>query len=125
MPEQRQEDRDHEATQEGHPVDVRIPAGQIEFSAGIRADGTMQIEWLDQVEEALRKLRPQVEAALLGYAEAELKVVRADPASPQKRNALKTRIFEVLKPIAIKATDAGMGEAVREAVHELIKFLFS
>jgi hypothetical protein len=61
---------------------------------------------------------------LIDNAEAELKVVRADPASLEKRNALKLRIFDVLTPLALSATKVGVNEGVREAVSHLIKFLF-
>ncbi len=65
----------------------------IEHLSLSRSDMKIQDDWLDRAEEALRKLRPQVEAALLDYAEAELKVVRADPSSPQKWKVLKARIL--------------------------------
>jgi hypothetical protein len=122
VPEQRQEDGDHEATQESHPVEARMPPGQIEFGGPVLSvAGAMQIEWIDRVEEALRKLRPQVEAALIDNAEAELKVVRADPASSQGLNRLKISIRKIVERLAINAADAGL----HEAIHDLFSSLFT
>jgi len=83
MPEKRQERGDREVE-----LSVTTPV-HIDASATLSGVGMIHVDTLDRVEEALRKLRPQVEAALIDNAQAELKVVRADPASPQKQHALK------------------------------------
>jgi hypothetical protein len=121
MPKQRQEEENHEAThtQESHPLEMQTPM-LIEIGAAFSGAGEMQIRWLDAVEEALRKLRPQVEAALIDNAEAELKVVRVDPAAPQAWNRLKMSIGKIVERLAINAGN----EAIHEGIHELIKLLF-
>jgi hypothetical protein len=57
---------------------------------------------------------------LIDNAEAELKVVRADPASLQKQNALKTAVVKIFARLAINAADAG----VQEVIHQLLRSLF-
>ena len=96
-------------------MEVRMPV-QIEFGGAVLSAGTIHVDVLNRVEEWLRKLRPQVEAALIDNAEAELKMVRADPASPEKQHGLITAIGKIVMERAI---DAG----VREAIHELLRFL--
>jgi hypothetical protein len=120
MPEQRQEPGDREATQQARPVELSVTTPvNIEASARLSGVGMIHVDTLDRVEEALRKLRPQVEAALIDNAEAELKVVRADPASPQKQNGLISAMVKIAEWLTIRAADAGM----REAIHELFKSL--
>jgi hypothetical protein len=92
----------------------------LEFGTAVRADVPIQIEWLDRAEEALRKLRPQVEAILIDNAEAELRVVRVDPASSQAWNSLKISIGKIVERLAINAVNEG----THEAIHQLIKILF-
>ena len=122
IPEQAQEHGDQEATQQDRLVELSTTTpGQVEYSsAGFSGVGTIHVDALNRVEEALRKLRPQVEAALIDNAEAELKVVRADPASLQKQNALKTAVVKIFARLAINAADAGL----QEVIHELLRSLF-
>jgi hypothetical protein len=103
----------------GGAVQVDVPI-QNEHLSLSRSDITIQNDWLDRAEEALRKLRPQVEAALIDHAEAELKVVRVDPASSEGWNRLKMSIGKIVERLAINASN----EAIHEGIHELIKLLF-
>lgn len=64
------------------------PTGQIHSaSASFMGVGGFNAEAFNQVEEVLRQLRPQVQAALLNDAEAALKVARDDSASLQSSTA--------------------------------------
>jgi hypothetical protein len=104
MPEQRQ--------------DQPSPTGQFHSgAAAFLGSGALDAEAFNNVEEALRKLRPQVRQALIDDAEAALEVVRAD-ASPQKLHGLKIALDKIVERLAINATDAG----IHEAIHELVKF---
>jgi hypothetical protein len=102
------------------------PPGQIHYASAAFVGTTgFNAEAFNQVEEALRKLRPQVQAALLDDAEAALKVVRDDPTSLEKQHGLKMALHKISDWIASsRLVDVAMREGMREAVHELLKALF-
>jgi hypothetical protein len=88
-------------------------------SVSFMGAGGLNAEALNNVEEALRKLRPQVQAALLDNAEAELKVVRAEPTSPEKLHRLRVALLKVVERLAIDFARVEM----HEAIQHLVKFL--
>src|SRR5207248_4601908 len=69
----------------------------------LRDNGPIPVEVLNRVEEILRRLKPQVEAALIEDAEAELRVVRVDPSSTGGRHRLGMALYKIAEPFAMKA----------------------
>jgi hypothetical protein len=96
------------------------PTGQFHSgAAALVGTGGLTSEAFNQVEEALRKLRPQVQAALIDNAEAALKVVRDDPTSSPKRHGLIMAILEVFKAVATKI----LVEEAQQGFVRLVQFL--